>query len=214
MTSEERRKFYKRPGKDAVEIRVALKDTLRLGQRSERERLITRKRLKVESLDEADCKLSSEEQQSQTIILKRVYGAMYANDMAIWATQEYTGTAQAHLQLALDALRMWTGKWLMKINPEKTTFTTFTLSTKFQAIRLKIGEHQLQEEPSSTYLGVTCDKRLSWKAQTDKCQERGLLRTRNIQSRNGQESTPMVLPLMLWDMEVVEFMLLYQMELH
>ncbi|GFS13013.1 RNA-directed DNA polymerase from [Elysia marginata] len=113
----------------------------------------------------------------QTILPKGVYGAMYADDMAIWATEEYTGTAQARLQLALKALRMWTEKWLMKINPEKTTFTTFTLSTKPQTVHLKIGKHQLREEPSPTYLGVTFDKRLTWKAQTDKCQERGILRT-------------------------------------
>ncbi|GFR76671.1 reverse transcriptase-like protein [Elysia marginata] len=72
---------------------------------------------------------------------------------------------------------MWTEKWLMKINHEKATFTTFTLSTKSQTVRLKIGEHQLQEEPSPTYLEVTFDKRLTWKAQSDKCQERGILRT-------------------------------------
>ncbi|GFR60787.1 RNA-directed DNA polymerase from mobile element jockey [Elysia marginata] len=113
----------------------------------------------------------------QTIVPKGVYGTMYADDMAIWATEEYTGTAQARLQLALDALRMWTEKWLMKINPEKTTFTTFTLSTKSQTVHLKIGDHQLREEQSPTYLGVTFDKRLTWKAQTDKCQERGILRT-------------------------------------
>ncbi|GFS03623.1 RNA-directed DNA polymerase from mobile element jockey [Elysia marginata] len=76
----------------------------------------------------------------QTIIPKGVYGAIYADDMAIWATEEYTGTAQARLQLALEALRMWTEKWLTKINPEKTTFTTFTLSTTSQTVRLKIRE--------------------------------------------------------------------------
>ncbi|GFS23096.1 RNA-directed DNA polymerase from mobile element jockey [Elysia marginata] len=95
---------------------------------------------------------------SQTIIPKGVYTAMYADDMAMWATDEYTGTAQARLQLALDAQRMWTEKWLMKINHEKTTFTTFTLSIKFQTVGLKIGEHQLREEPPPTYLGVTFDK--------------------------------------------------------
>ncbi|GFR86745.1 RNA-directed DNA polymerase from mobile element jockey [Elysia marginata] len=113
----------------------------------------------------------------QTILPKGVYGAIYADDMAIWTTEEYIGTAQARLQLALEALRMWTEKWLMKINPEKTTYTTFTLSTKSQTVHLKIGEHQLREEPSPTYLGVTFDKRLTRKAQTDKCQEWGILRT-------------------------------------
>ncbi|GFS08904.1 reverse transcriptase [Elysia marginata] len=70
---------------------------------------------------------------------------MYADDMAIWATQECTGTAQARLQLALDALRMWTGTWLMKINHNFHII-------KFQTVRLKIGEHQLREESSPTYL--------------------------------------------------------------
>ncbi|GFR72668.1 retrovirus-related Pol polyprotein from type-1 retrotransposable element R1 4 [Elysia marginata] len=64
-----------------------------------------------------------------------------------------------------------------KKNPEKTTFTTFTLSNKSQTVHLKIGEHQLREEPSPTYLGVTFDKRRTSKAQTDKCQERGILHT-------------------------------------
>ncbi|GFS18807.1 RNA-directed DNA polymerase from mobile element jockey-like [Elysia marginata] len=108
-----------------------------------------------------------------------VYGAMYADDMAMWAIEEYTGTAQTRLRMAPDALRTWTEKWLMNINPEKTTFTTFTLSTKSQTVglRLKIGEHQLREEPSPTYRGVTFDKRLTWKALTDKCQKSGILRT-------------------------------------
>ncbi|GFR97896.1 RNA-directed DNA polymerase from [Elysia marginata] len=34
----------------------------------------------------------------QTIIPKGVNGALFADDMAIWATEEYTGTAQARLQ--------------------------------------------------------------------------------------------------------------------
>ncbi|GFS08170.1 hypothetical protein ElyMa_004750300 [Elysia marginata] len=60
----------------------------------------------------------------------------------------------------------------MRRNPEKTNFTIFTFSTKIETVRLKIGKHLLLEEPSPTYLGVTFDKRLTWKSQTDKCQER------------------------------------------
>ncbi|GFR99360.1 hypothetical protein ElyMa_004526600 [Elysia marginata] len=78
--------------------------------------------------------------------------------------EEYSGTAQMCLQMALDALRMWKEKWLMKVDAEKTTLTTFTLSTKFQTVRLEIGEYKLREEPFPTYLGVTFDKRLTWKA--------------------------------------------------
>ncbi|GFS05565.1 hypothetical protein ElyMa_006523500 [Elysia marginata] len=115
------------------------------------------------------------ENEVKTILPKGVYGAMYAEDMTIWATEEHTGSL-VHLQMVLDALRMWRGKWLMKINAEKVTFATFTLSTKFQTVRLKKREHPLREEPFPTYLRVTFDKRLTRKAQSDKCQERGILR--------------------------------------
>ncbi|GFS02437.1 RNA-directed DNA polymerase from mobile element jockey [Elysia marginata] len=33
----------------------------------------------------------------QSILRKGVYGAKHADDMAIWATEEYTGAAQARL---------------------------------------------------------------------------------------------------------------------
>ncbi|GFS17834.1 hypothetical protein ElyMa_003248800 [Elysia marginata] len=35
-------------------------------------------------------------------------------------------------------------------------------------VHLKIGERQLREESFPTYLGVTFDKNLTWKVQTDK----------------------------------------------
>ncbi|KAK3707681.1 hypothetical protein RRG08_050496 [Elysia crispata] len=63
MAGEEHRKLYKKSGKDTFEIQLAVKDSLLSGQRRERERLLTRKRLKVESLNEATCKLSAEKEQ-------------------------------------------------------------------------------------------------------------------------------------------------------
>ncbi|RUS82209.1 hypothetical protein EGW08_010023 [Elysia chlorotica] len=66
----------------------------------------------------------------QKIIPKGVNAALYADDLAIWATEESIGTAKVRLQNALDNLKMWTHDWIMKVNAEKTTYTTFTLSTK------------------------------------------------------------------------------------
>lgn len=67
MASEELRKPLKRSGKSVHEIHVAAKDVLFLEQRSQRERLITKKRLKVESLDQAGSKLSAEKEQEQVV---------------------------------------------------------------------------------------------------------------------------------------------------
>ncbi|GFR83857.1 RNA-directed DNA polymerase from mobile element jockey [Elysia marginata] len=75
----------------------------------------------------------------QTILPKVVYGAMYADDMAIWATEEYTGTAHSRLQLTLDALRMWTEKWLMKKILRKPTsqLSHYQPNSKQYALRLE-----------------------------------------------------------------------------
>ena len=45
----------------------------------------------------------------------------------------------------------------------KSSTTLFTLSPKKQASHIKIGTHTLKEENQATYLGVTFDKRLTWK---------------------------------------------------
>ena len=66
----------------------------------------------------------------QKIIPKGVNAALYADDLAIWTTKENIGTAKVRLQITLDNLKMWTHDWIMKDNAEKTTYTTFTLSTK------------------------------------------------------------------------------------
>ena len=42
----------------------------------------------------------------------------------------------------------------------------FTLSPKKQASPIKIGTQTLKEEDEATYLGVTCDKMLTWKSHT------------------------------------------------
>ena len=123
----------------------------------------------------------------QSILPKGVQGALYADDMAMWTTEEHIGTAQIRLQEALDNITKWTEDWMMKMNPDKTTYTTFTLSTKKQPIRLYIEGNQLKENETPTYLGVTFDKRLTWKPQAQKCQEKGVQRTRLLRRLAGTQ---------------------------
>ena len=80
------------------------------------------------------------------------------------------------LQLALQEIEAWTKSWLVKINERKTTYTIFTLSTHPQKVKLKVNSHELQENELPTYLGVTLDRRLTWKNQLHKSQARAKIR--------------------------------------
>ena len=69
--------------------------------------------------------------------------------------------------------------------PEKTTYTIFGLSRRPQAITLKISGHNLPEDKSPTYLGVTFDPRMTWKNQIDKCTRRAKLRMSLMKKLSG-----------------------------
>ena len=91
--------------------------------------------------------------------------AIYADDIALWCSEENLTTARYRIQEALNVLNAWTKRWLMKINTNKTTYTIFSLSTKEQEIELRLDGQKLAEDKSPTYLGITFDKRLTWKHQ-------------------------------------------------
>ena len=107
---------------------------------------------------------------------RKVQGAIYADDLAIWCSEEYLSTAQYRLQEGLKVLESWTKRWLVKINATKTTYTVFSLSTKEQKAKLCINGQTLLAENNPTYLGVTFDRRLTWKKQAEKAETRGKVR--------------------------------------
>ena len=118
-------------------------------------------------------------------LCKGVKAVMYADDLALLCSEEYIGTAKARIQTTLDNLDIWTRDWCMKVNAQKTTYTTFTLSTKKSNLKLSLGSHQLQEDTTPRYLGVHFDPRLSWKNQTENCQSKGMKRMQLIRKLAG-----------------------------
>ena len=64
----------------------------------------------------------------------------------------------------------------MKINATKTTYTVFSLSTKEHKAKLCTNGQTLLAEDNPTYLGVTFDRRLTWKKQAEKADTRGKVR--------------------------------------
>ena len=105
---------------------------------------------------------------------QKIQGAIYADDLVLWCSEEYLTTARYRIQEALNILDSWTKKWLVKINSSKTTYTVFSLSTKEQkkSITLQLNGTTLNKEDYQTYLGVTFDPKLTWKQQTEKTEKR------------------------------------------
>ena len=73
-------------------------------------------------------------------------------------------------------IESWTQSWLVKVNEKKTTFTIFSLSNQKHSVHLKLNGHTLHQEDAPTYLGVTLDRKLTWKSQLQKNQARAKIR--------------------------------------
>jgi hypothetical protein len=86
----------------------------------------------------------------------------YADDLALWTSEKHISSASAQLQNALRSLESWLSKWLLKINEEKITYTSFTLSNKKQVAKLLLNDKALREDETSTYLGITLDRHMTW----------------------------------------------------
>jgi ribonuclease HI len=103
---------------------------------------------------------------------KGVKAALYADDLVLWCTEEYSTTATYRLQLAINKLAAWADDWCVKINQEKSTTTLFTMSPKQKPGIVKLGNTPLRNDDEPTYLGVTFDKRLTWKPHIQKAENK------------------------------------------
>lgn len=107
---------------------------------------------------------------------RNVQGAIYADDLALWCSEEHLTTANLRMREALKVLEDWTKKWLITVNSRKTTYTIFSLSPKELKANLEFSGQTLQADNTPTYLGVTFDRRLTWKQQTEKVEVRAKVR--------------------------------------
>ena len=107
---------------------------------------------------------------------KNIQGAIYADDLALWCSEEYITTANYRLQQALQVIESWTWSWLVNVNEKKTTFTIFSLSNQKHSVHLKLNRQTLHQEDTPTYLGVTLDWRPTWINEIQKNQARAKIR--------------------------------------
>jgi hypothetical protein len=97
-----------------------------------------------------------------------VRGAIYADNLVLWYSEEYYSTTQVCIHSALDKIAHWTESWLVSLNESNTICTIFSLSNKKQKVKLALKGMVLKEELTPTYLGVTFNWHLTWKEQINK----------------------------------------------
>lgn len=94
--------------------------------------------------------------------------SQYADDIAIWLSGKNIPHMQKKLQNYLDEIEKWCKKWLVKINPDKTQVNCFHRKRTVKPISLSLNNTALNLSHESTFLGITFDTRLTWKAHLDK----------------------------------------------
>ncbi len=102
---------------------------------------------------------------------KSIQLALFADDIALWATgMDFAGVSDA-VQRALHCMERWTTQWRLIINPQKTQLILFSLA-KAKTINsfpwnLTLSGRIIPLLNTAEYLGIKWDRRLTWRALVD-----------------------------------------------
>ena len=102
---------------------------------------------------------------------------MYAAVLVLWSTEEYATTAKIQLQEATTIMSSWAQGWCVKINKTQsftTLFTLSTLSTKSKPMKIMLDDTELQHTDNVTYLGITFEKRHTWKLYISRAEAKAI----------------------------------------
>ncbi|GFU97522.1 uncharacterized protein LOC103524116 [Trichonephila clavipes] len=93
---------------------------------------------------------------------------LYADDLVLWSTGSDIPKLESTLNSALVTLANWSlenereRERDFKVNPDKTDFELFTLSTKKHNINLVYNKNAILRTDCATYLGISLDSRITW----------------------------------------------------
>jgi hypothetical protein len=92
----------------------------------------------------------------------------YADDIAILVSGRFPYTVSELLQEALSMVQQWLIELSLSINPQKMVIVPFTRKRDLRGLKESTcSGHKLQLTTEVKYLGLTLDKRLTWKAQLE-----------------------------------------------
>ena len=118
---------------------------------------------------------------------RRVTANGFADDGALMILGENPHVMMMHMQLAVNRALEWGKSCELNFSPEKTVVVLFTRKYKPDIPQeLRMGEMKVPFSSTVKYLGVTLDKKLSWKAHIDrtvKAAKFKLMRVRNAMGK-------------------------------
>jgi hypothetical protein len=96
---------------------------------------------------------------------RKILQATFADDTAILTSEKDPIAAVNTLQPHLNKINCWAKKWKIKINEDKSVQVNFFLNHN-KCTQLQINNIPIPIQPSTKYLGIILDKRLTWVQHT------------------------------------------------
>jgi hypothetical protein len=118
------------------------------------------------------------------ILPPSVHFSLYADDLAIWSLSPSVDTATSSVQAALNALQIWSQKWLLPLNVAKCEGSFFSTDPR-QAhlqVNLSLFNTPLNFNPTPIFLGVKFDRTLSFLPHVRGVQSRSAPRLKALKS--------------------------------
>lgn len=105
--------------------------------------------------------------------------ALFADDTAVYTSSTNEAHARINLQRHLTILERYFHKWKLKINADKTQLIILTQKKKQPRdnIRIRMNGQPIEEKNEVKYLGLTLDKKLTFKKQTQETRRKAGLAT-------------------------------------
>lgn len=88
----------------------------------------------------------------------------YADDTAIYTKAKSHNIISERLKSYMEELEEWQKRWKIRTNPDKTDAILFSKRRKAPGPRILHKEQEIPWKNSIKYLGVTMDRRLTWKS--------------------------------------------------
>lgn len=101
---------------------------------------------------------------------RNVHLAQYADDIALYYSARLPGMLVRSIQTGVNKIVKFCRKWRLKLNPSKTECVYFSrrISRRYYPRRgIKIEDHESEWTDQAKYLGVTLDKKLTFKPHVD-----------------------------------------------
>ena len=113
--------------------------------------------------------------------------SLFADDVALWTTQQDHCKAEKNAQLGLDQITSWCREWGFTLSAEKSAVVTFTRSSRHTDTRLTINGKAVKEADDFKFLGVRLDRNLTFTKHIKDIKAKCAKRTNILRALTGTD---------------------------